>query len=99
MGKKIMLDENQDRNLSTGRRKHNVPSVEEVQALDGMLIAMLNERERTVLEYFRNQGRKHGVSVTIVNEADPELLARAKSKREAEEIMKSVNSKIFINIS
>lgn len=96
--KKVMDDENQGRNLNASFRKHNLPTKEEVKALDGKIFAMLTERESLVLDFFRKQGRKFGVSIRIENEADPEALAQAKSEQQAADIMKSANSRIYVAI-
>lgn len=67
------------------------PAIEEVQALDGRIYAMLSERELQVLKFYFSQGRKFGVSVTIENQADPKLLESARSEAEAHAIMKMAN--------
>lgn len=72
------------------------PSIEEVKALDGRIFAMLNPDEEAVLNFYRDQGRKFGVSVSIINEANPEELARASSKQQADQILKSANSRIHV---
>lgn len=76
------------------------PSIEAVKALDGRIFAMLNSDEEAVLNFYRNQGRKFGVSVSIINEANPEELARASSSRQqADQIMKRANSRICVVVS
>jgi hypothetical protein len=77
----------------------NEPTVEEVKALDGKIFAMLTERENEVLNFYRDRGRKFGVSVSINNEADAEELARALSKEDADQIMKSANSRICVTVA
>lgn len=77
----------------------NAPTINEVQALDGKIFAMLTARETEVLNHFRDQGRKHGVAVSIINEADPEELARAVSKEQADQIMKSANSRVSVTVA
>lgn len=74
------------------------PTTEEVKALDGMIFAMLNEHENEVLNYYRDQGRKFGVEVSIINEADPKELAQARSQKQADQIMKTANRRIAISI-
>lgn len=74
-------------------------NIDEVKALDGKIFAMLTERENEVLNFYRNQGRKFGVSLLIINEADPEELARAHSQQEADHIMKSANSRISVTVA
>ncbi|WP_212749150.1 hypothetical protein [Marinobacter shengliensis] len=94
--KKVMDDENQGRKLATAFRKHNLPTTEEVKALDGKIFAMLTERETHVFDFFRMYGRKHGVAIQVKNEADPDALARATSKAQADEIMKSANCRVHV---
>jgi len=77
----------------------NTPAIDDVKALDGKIFAMLTERENEVLNFYRDQGRKFGVSVSVMNEADPEALARARSKEEADAIMKSANSRISVTVA
>lgn len=95
---KVMDDENQGRKFSTGFRKHNLPTTEEVKALDGKVFAMLTDRESLVLDFYRKQGRKFGVSIEIESEADPDLLRQAKSEQQADEIMKRANSRIYVAV-
>ena len=96
--KKVMVDENQGWKLNTAFRKHNLPTTEEVKALDGKIFAMLNEREAHVLDFFRMYGRQHGVAIEVKNEADPDALARATSRAQADEIMKSANSRVHVTV-
>lgn len=74
------------------------PTIEEVKALDGRIFAMLNPSELETLEFYRAQGRKFGVAVSIINKADPKAVATAKSCREADHIMKSANSLISVTV-
>ena len=94
--KKVMDDENQGRQLDTAFRKHNLPTTEEVKELDGKIFAMLTEREVHVLDFFRMYGRKHGISIQVENEADPDALALAKSEAQADEVLKSANSRVHV---
>lgn len=74
------------------------PSVEEAQALDGKNFAMLGDREREVLSFFAAQGRKFGVAVRIVSDADPEELTLARSREQAEVVMQNANSRVFVTV-
>lgn len=94
--KQWMEDECPARPLSTAFRKHNIPLKEELEALDGKIFAMLTESEKLVLDFFRKQGRKFGVSIRIETEADPELLAQAKCESQADDILKGANSRIHV---
>lgn len=75
------------------------PSIEEVKALDGRIFAMLNPGEEAVLNFYRAHGRKFCVSVSIINEGDPEELARAPSRLQADQILKRTNSRIHVTVS
>lgn len=75
------------------------PTIEEVKALDGKIFAMLSEDEEAVLTFYRRQGRKLGVSVSIINEADPDELARAISQEQADQIMKRANSRVSVTVT
>ncbi|ART61544.1 hypothetical protein CBP36_21110 (plasmid) [Acidovorax carolinensis] len=59
---------------------------------------MLNTSELETLEFYRAQGRKYGVAVSIINQADPKAVAAAKSRQEADHIMKSANSLISVAV-
>ena len=74
------------------------PSIEAIKALDGRIFAMLNAFELETLEFYRAQGRKYGVAVSIINIADPKAVAAAISRQEADHIMKSANSLISVTI-
>ena len=74
------------------------PTIEAVKALDGKIFAMLNSDEQATLDFYRRQGRKHGVSIQIENKADPAALASAKDEAEADVILKSANSIVHVTI-
>lgn len=74
------------------------PKIEDVQALDGKIFAMLDGHEQHVLQFYTEQGRKFGVAVSIINEADPTELAAARSPQEADEIMKRANSRVCVRV-
>lgn len=69
-----------------------------VKMLDGRIFAMLTPNEEVLLNLYRDQGRKWGVAISIVNEADPSAVAAAKSRKEADHIMKSANSLISVTV-
>lgn len=73
-----------------------IPSIESVVALDGRVFAMLSPEEVKVLEFYRDQGRKYGVALSIINKADPAELAKASSKAEADDVMRSANSIVSV---
>ncbi len=77
----------------------NTPTIEQVKALDGKIFAMLTAEEQSVLDFYRSKGRKYGVAVTIINEADPDELARARSQDQADQIMKRANSRVSVTVA
>lgn len=77
----------------------STPTIEQVKALDGKIFAMLTAEEQSVLDFYRNQGRKYRVAVSIINEADPEELARAASQEQADQILKSANSGVSVTVA
>ncbi len=79
-------------------KRRAAPTIEAVKALDGRIFAMLNASELDTLEFYRAQGRKFGVAVSIINKADPSELALARSQSQADEIMKRANSLISVTV-
>lgn len=80
------------------RLNRATPNVEAVRALDGKIFAMLTLEEEEMLNFFRDQGRRYGVSVSIISESDTRDLAAAKSRQEADAILKRSNSRISVTI-
>jgi len=72
------------------------PSIDSVLALNGRIFAMLSTDESDVLTFYRDQGRKFGVAVSIISEANPEELASAPSQQAADEILRRMNSTISV---
>ncbi|WP_454914461.1 hypothetical protein [Variovorax gossypii] len=68
----------------------------QIKALDGRIFATLTDTESNVLKFYRDQGRKYDVSVTIINKADPVEVARARSSEQADAIMKRANSLVNV---
>lgn len=75
------------------------PTIEQVKALDGKIFALLTDSENAVLNFYRDRGRKFGVAVSIINEADPDELARASSREQADQILKRANSRVSVTVS
>jgi hypothetical protein len=73
-------------------------TIDAVRALNGRIWATLDDSELQTLEFYRAQGRKFGVSIQIENKADPIAVAAAKSRKEADHIMKSANSLISVTV-
>jgi hypothetical protein len=84
---------------AVGGKVHNQPKIEEVQALDGKVFAMLDEHERHVLKFYTEQGRKFGVAISIINEAGQAELDAARSPQQVEEIMKHASSRISVLVA
>lgn len=72
------------------------PSIESVLALNGHVFAMLTPDELQAFEFYRAQGRKCGLAVSIDSPADPAELAKATSQAAADEIMRRVNSTVLV---
>ena len=77
----------------------SMPSIEAVKALDGRIFAMLSPEEEAILNFYRDRGRKFGVSVSIINEADPVELARAPSRLQTDQILKCSNSRVHVTVA
>jgi hypothetical protein len=75
---------------------NSIPTIDQIKALDGRIFAMLTPEEAAVLDFYRAQGRKYDVAISIFNEADPAELARARSEAEADAIMKRANSLVSV---
>lgn len=75
------------------------PTIEQVKALDGKIFAMLTNSEQAVLNFYRDRGRKFGVAVSIISEADADELARASSREQADQILKRANSRVQVTVS
>lgn len=76
----------------------SIPTLSELQALDGRIFATLTAQEALVMDFYRRQGRKFDVVIGIINEADPVQVAAARTQAEADEIMKQANSCISVTI-
>ena len=74
------------------------PSIEAIKALDGKSFARLSADERRVLDFYRDRGRKYGVSVDITHEGDPEELA-AMSREQADQVLYRTNSRVRVIVS
>lgn len=77
---------------------NTIPTIQQIKALDGRVFATLTATESEVLDFYRAQGRKYDVIITIVNKADPDDLATAKSQQQADHILKSANSLIAVTV-
>ncbi|WP_321935328.1 hypothetical protein [Paraburkholderia sp. J8-2] len=75
------------------------PTIEQVRALNGRIFSMLTEEEKTVLTFFSERGRRFGVAISILNEADHDELARAPSRDHADEILTRANSRVSVLVS
>lgn len=77
--------------------KHD--GIASVQALDGRIFATLSDDEMATLNFYRDRGRKFGVSVSIDNDADPAELARAVSREQADQILKRANNRVHVVVA
>ncbi|QCS62725.1 MULTISPECIES: hypothetical protein [Achromobacter] len=76
----------------------SIPTLSELQALDGRIFATLTAQEALVMDFYRRQGRKFDVVIGIINEADTVEVAAARTEAEADELMKQANSRISVTI-
>lgn len=70
-----------------------------IKTLDGKNFAMLDSHELAFLELYRKQGRKLGVSIEIVSDVAPAILAEAKTQQEADQILKRANSIVRVVVN
>jgi hypothetical protein len=74
-----------------------VPTLDQIQSLDGREFAMLSDAERATFAFYRDQGRKFDVSVAVLSDADPKALEQV-GRLQADEIMRRANSRVRITI-
>lgn len=72
-----------------------IPTLDAIRALDGRNFAMLTADELAVLRFYRDQGHKFDVAITITSDADAKELERA-SREQADELMRRANSHVHI---
>ncbi|UVS88310.1 hypothetical protein EFP18_30005 (plasmid) [Burkholderia glumae] len=77
----------------------NTPTIEQIKELDGKVFATLTDNELAVLNFYRDRGRKFRVAVSVINEADPDELARASSREQADQVLKRANSRVSVTVS
>ncbi|WP_186035758.1 hypothetical protein [Burkholderia gladioli] len=77
----------------------NTPTIEQIKALDGKVFATLTDNELAVLNFYRDRGRKFGVAFSVINEADPDELARASSREQADQVLKRADSRVSVIVS
>lgn len=82
--------------LTGGDRSEGDSLLGRIAALDGREFAMLSELELMQYRLARDAGRKLGVRVDILTDADPAELA-ASSKEQQEEIYRKARSKIAVS--
>lgn len=71
-------------------------SLEAVKALDGKIFAMLTDVEIEVLDFYRAQGRKYGISATVVPTDDIADEVAVVSRKNADDILKRSNSVVAV---
>ncbi len=74
------------------------PTIDQVRALNGRYLAMLSLSELDVFRFYRDRGRKYGVSITVTGNADAEKLAQAASPLQAEKILMRGHGKISVMV-
>lgn len=52
------------------------PQIADIQCLDGRVASTLSPMETAVLNFYHAKGRKYGISMTIINRADPIKVAK-----------------------
>ena len=72
-------------------------NIDDILKLDGKTFAMLSPAEYEVFKYYRSQGRKFGVEVTIANGADQKLLVQANSLDQIDEIERRTNGVVSVH--
>lgn len=87
------------RPLSTGWLKHNIPTTDEIKALDGRLLATLTPEESRVLSVASIAGKSFGVAVALTSDSDPDVLAAARTPEEAGTIMKKADCRVSVTVS
>ncbi len=77
---------------------NTIPTIQQIKALDGRVCATLTATESEVLDFYRAQGRKFNVAVSIENKADAAELAVATTRAHADEIMMGANSVVRVKL-
>jgi hypothetical protein len=75
------------------------PTLDEVRALNGRIYAMLDDREREVLLFFKRQGLKFGVSIEVTGDADLNAVAAARSTGEIDAILKKTEGTVLVGVT
>jgi hypothetical protein len=74
------------------------PTIEQVKALDDKIFAQLADSEKAVLSFYRDYGRKFGVAISFINEANPDELASASSREQADQLLQRADSRISVTV-
>lgn len=82
--------------LVGGQRNEADTFIGSIAALDGREFAMLSELELMRYRVARDAGRKFGIRVTVLTDADPAELAAASTEQQ-EEIHRKARSKIAVS--
>lgn len=72
-----------------------MPPLDAIRALDGRNFATLTPEELAVLRFYRDQGRKFDVDITITSDVDTKALEFA-SREQADELMRRANSHVHV---
>lgn len=74
------------------------PTIDQIKALDGRHLAMLSPTDLDVFRFYRAQGRKYGVTISVTGDADAEKLAQTVSSQQAEQILCRGHGKISVKV-
>lgn len=75
-----------------------LPTIDQVKALDGRIIATLSTFESEVLSFYRAQGRKYGVAVSISGASDADALAKVRSPAETDAVLRRSNGLVRVMV-
>lgn len=99
--KKHMIDESPNTPLSIGFRKYKVNlqyELKEVLALEGKDLAMLDDKQRTVFDYYWKMGRKFGVELDVISTAPKSMLESTNSELQWFQVIERFQSEIRVKI-
>lgn len=72
------------------------PTIDDIKALDGKCLEMLNGKQKAVYDFFFLHGRKFGVSLQVFNEAPKAELEASKSKQQYDEMVRRYPNTISV---
>lgn len=75
----------------------SIPAITEIQDLQGKQLALLDSSQRSVLDFYLQQGRKFDVAIELKSDADKGQLETA-SPSQAMQIMERANTHIGVAV-